>query len=331
MRKILAALVSTSAVIAVFLACGPVGQTRETVTKATVDAWMTDLSNWGRWGDEDQLGSVNLITPEKRKQAAALVRDGVSVSLARNVEKEEAADNPRPFVHRMLNTGDKLSGGQFVSDEYTVGYHGFAHTHMDSLTHMSYQGKSYNGFEIAEVKEDGTPHLAIPNFKTGIFTKGILMDIPKLKGVDYLEPGTPIYPEDLAAWEKQAGFKVEPGDVVFIYTGRWKLRDEKGPWAASQKSAGLYASSAKWLRERDIAMIGSDASSDVKPSGVEGVNSPIHQLMLVAFGTPIFDNCDLEDLAAECRRRNRWEFLLTAAPIPVGRGTGSPLNPIATF
>ena len=331
MKKILGTLISTFAVIAVFLACGPSGQTRETVTKATADAWMTDLSNWGRWGDEDQLGAVNLITPEKRKQAVALVQDGVSVSLARNVEKEEAADNPRPFVHRMLNTGDKLSGGQFVSDEYTVGYHGFAHTHMDSLTHMSYQGKSYNGFEIAQVKEDGTPHLAIPNFKTGIFTKGILMDIPKLKGVDYLEPGTPIYPEDLAAWEKQAGFKVEPGDVVFIYTGRWKLRDEKGPWAASQKSAGLYASSAKWLRQRDIAMIGSDASSDVKPSGVEGVGSPIHQLMLVAFGTPIFDNCDLEDLAVECRRRNRWEFLLTAAPIPVGRGTGSPLNPIATF
>ena len=126
------ALISTFAVIAVFLACGPAGQTRETVTKATVDAWMTDLSNWGRWGDEDQLGAVNLITPEKRKQAAALVQDGVSVSLAHNVEKEEAADNPRPFVHRMLNTGDKLSGGQFVSDEYTVGYHGFAHTHMDS-------------------------------------------------------------------------------------------------------------------------------------------------------------------------------------------------------
>ena len=329
MKKILGALISTFAVIAVFLACGPSGQTRETVTKATVDAWMTDLSNWGRWGDEDQLGAVNLITPEKRKQAAALVQDGVSVSLARNVEKEEAADNPRPFVHRMLNTGDKLSGGQFVSDEYTVGYHGFAHTHMDSLTHMSYQGKSYNGFEIAEVKEDGTPHLAVTNFKTGIFTKGILMDIPKLKGVDYLEPGTPIHPEDLAAWEKEAGFKVEPGDVVFIYTGRWKLRDEKGPW--SGKFAGLYASSAKWLRERDIAMIGSDAASDVMPSGVEGVRMPIHQLMLIAFGTPIFDNCDLEDLAVECRRQNRWEFLLTAAPIPVDRGTGSPLNPIATF
>ena len=331
MKKILAALVSTSAVIAVFLACGPSAQTRETVTKATVDAWMKDLSNWRRWGEDDQLGTVNLITPEKRKQAAALVKEGISVSLARNVEKEEAPDNPDPFGHRMLSTGDKLAGGQFVSDEYTVSYHGLAHSHMDSLAHMSYQGKSYNGFEIAKVTEDGAPHLAVTRFKTGIFTKGILMDIPKLKGVDYLEPGTPIYPEDLAAWEKEAGFKVEPGDVVFIYAGRWKLRDEKGPWAAQQKSAGLYASSAKWLRERDIAMLGSDASSDVQPSGVEGVGSPVHQLMLISFGTPIFDNCDLEDLAAECRRQNRWEFLLTAAPIPVDRGTGSPLNPIATF
>ncbi len=104
MKKILAALISTSAVIAIFLACGPSAQTRETVTKATIEAWMTDLSNWGRWGAEDQLGTVNLITPEKRKQAAALVKEGVSVSLARNVEKEEAPDNPAPFGHRMLST-----------------------------------------------------------------------------------------------------------------------------------------------------------------------------------------------------------------------------------
>ena len=146
-----------------------------------------------------------------------------------------------------------------------------------------------------------------------------------------LEPGTPIYPEDLEAWERESGVKVEPGDVVFIYTGRWKRRDSQGPWNASQGAAGLYANAAKWLHERDIAMLGSDGASDVMPSRVEGVLQPIHQMMLIAMGTPIFDNCDLETLAVECRRRNRWEFLLTAAPIPVGQGTGSPLNPIATF
>ena len=323
----------TSAALGFFLvfACGPAGSSRETVTKETVDGWMTELSNWGRWGADDQLGTLNLITPEKRKQAAALVKAGISVSLAREVEKEEAIDNPSPFGHRMLSTGDKPIIGQFVSDEYTVQYHGYAHSHMDSLTHMSYEGKMYNGFEMAEVQATGAPKLAVTNVKNGIFSKGILMDIARLKGVDYLERGTPIYPEDLAAWEKESGVKVEAGDVVFVRTGRWKLRDEKGPFDASAKSAGMYASCVKWFRERDIAMIGSDAASDVMPSGIRGVGQPVHQLFLVALGTPIFDNCDLEALAEECARQKRWEFLLTAAPLPVGGGTGSPLNPIATF
>jgi len=324
-------LLAISALAILILACGPSAVSQSSVDKAQVDAWMQELSNWGRWGDDDQKGTVNLITPEKRRQAAGLVKEGVSVSLARLVEKTQAADNPRPFGHNMLNTGDAPGAGQFVSDEYSVAYHGYAHTHMDALAHMSYQGKSYNGFEMAKVIAAGTPHLAVTNFQEGIMTKGVLMDIPRLKGVDWLEPGTPIYPEDLAAWEKESGVKVEPGDVVFIYTGRWKRRDAEGDWAASDKSAGLYASSAKWLHEKDIAMLGSDAASDVMPSGIDGVNQPIHQLMLVALGTPIFDNCDLEALAAECRRLNRWEFMLTAAPIPVGGGTGSPLNPIATF
>lgn len=315
----------------ILLACTPGAVTQQTVDEAQVAAWMEELSNWGRWGADDHRGTINLITPEKRKQAAALVEDGVSVSLARDVEKTEAPDNPRPFGHVMLNTGDNPGGGQFVSDEYSVGYHGLAHTHMDALAHMSWKGQSYNGFSMAEVGDDGAPHLAVTNFKEGIFTKGVLMDIPRLKGVDWLEPGTPIYPEDLTAWERQSGVKVESGDVVFIYTGRWKRRDALGPWSGAEGWAGLHASAAKWLHERDIAMLGSDAASDVRPSGVDGVTQPIHQLTLIAMGTPIFDNCDLEAVAVASRERERWEFLLTASPIPVGQGTGSPLNPIATF
>lgn len=322
-------LLALSATILLASACSTGAVSQQSVDKAQVDAWMEELSNWGRWGDDDQRGTVNLITPAKRKQAAALVRDGISVSLARDVEKDSAPDNSRPFGHKMINTG--ATEGQFVSDEYSVGYHGLAHTHFDSLAHMSFEGKSYNGFPMAEVTEDGTPHLAVTNFKEGIFTKGILMDIPRLKGVDWLEPGTPIYPEDLTAWERESGVKVEPGDVVFIYTGRWKRRDALGAWDGDVGYAGLHASSAKWLHERDIAMLGSDSASDVRPSLVDGVVQPIHQLILIAMGTPIFDNCDLEALAVESRRRDQWDFLLTAAPIPVGQGTGSPLNPIATF
>ena len=157
------------------------------------------------------------------------------------------------------------------------------------------------------------------------------MDMARFKGVDYLEPGTPIYPEDLDAWEKKAHVKVGSGDVIFIRTGRWALRDAKGPWEASKKSAGLYASCAKWLKSRDVAMLGSDAASDVMPSGVEAVAQPIHTLVLVAMGMPIFDNCDLELLSKEAGRRQRWEFMLTAAPLAVPGATGSALNPVATF
>ena len=125
--------------------------------------------------------------------------------------------------------------------------------------------------------------------------------------------------------------KVTAGDVAFIRTGRWARRAAKRPWNVAARSAGLHASCAEWLHRRDVAMIGSDAASDVIPSGVEGVGQPIHQLMLIAMGVAIFDNCDLETLSQAANQRKRWDFLLTAAPLAVPGGTGSPLNAIATF
>jgi kynurenine formamidase len=292
---------------------------------------MKELSNWGRWGKSDQTGTVNLITPAKRKQAAALVKEGFSVSLARDTEKTKAIDNSSPFGHEMNNTGGNPAAGAFSIDTYSVLYHGYAHTHMDSLCHMFYQGKMYNGYSKDEIGAQGAKNLAVTAFKNGIFSRGILMDIPRLQGVPYLETNVPIHPSDLEAWEKKAGVQVGSGDLVFIRTGRWARRAAKGPWDVSKNSAGLYATCAKWLRQRDVAMVGSDAASDVAPSGVEGVTQPIHQLLLIAMGTPIFDNCDLEAVSEATNTRKRWEFLLTASPIPVTGGTGSPLNPIATF
>lgn len=312
------------------LALGLAAQTRPAITEATIDLWMKQLSNWGRWGKEDQLGAINLITPAKRRQAAALVKDGVSVSLAHETLKEKAPDNSSPFTHLMTANGVD-NPGQFSVDQYSVLYHGWAHTHMDSLCHIFYKGQMYNGFPQSGVTRNGATALSIANFKSGILTRGILMDIPKLKGVPYLEPGTAIYPEDLDAWEKKAGIKVTAGDVVFIRTGRWARRADKGAWDLPNKAAGLHASCARWLKQRDAAMLGSDAGSDVQPSGIPNVTHPIHRLVLIAMGMPIFDNCDLEALSREAAARGRYEFLLTAAPIPVPGGTGSPLNPIATF
>jgi kynurenine formamidase len=316
--------------LALFAAAAAPSASERNLTKADIDRWMTELSNWGRWGKDDQKGTVNLITPAKRKQAAALVKEGFAVSLARDTETNVAPDNPSPFRHKMTSTGTNRKS-DFAMDEYAVNYHGYAHIHMDSLCHMFYKGKMYNGFTDTDVTDQGAMKNAVTNFKNGIFSRGILMDIPKLKGVPYLELGTAIYPEDLEAWEKQAGIKVGSGDIVFIYTGRWARRAAKGPWDASQGSAGIYASSVKWLKQRDVAMVGSDAASDVMPSKVAGVTQPVHQLLLIAMGTPIFDNCDLEAVAKAARERNRWEFLLTASPLAATGGTGSPLNPIAVF
>jgi len=300
------------------------------LTKTGIDRMMKELSNWGRWGKDDQLGAMNLITPAKRKQAAALVKEGVSISLAHDTNTQTALDNPQPYEHSMTLSGIG-NRGQFSLDKIGVSFHGYQHTHLDALCHMFWQGKMYNGFSQEKVTKEGASKLSIANLKQGVFTRGILIDLPKLKGVAYLEPGTAIYPEDLEAWEKKTKIKVTPGDVIFVRTGRWARRSAVGPWDVSRNSAGLHASCANWIRQRDVAIIGSDVASDLLPSGIEGVSHPIHQLVLVAMGVYIFDNCDLEALSEACDKRNRWDFLLTASPIAVAGGTGSPLNPIATF
>ena len=309
-------------------------QSHPVVTHEMFDGWMTELSNWNRWGKDDQMGAVNLITPAKRKQALTLVKEGVSFSLARDAETEKAVDNSAPVVHQMTRTGVTGQRGDFggSADTFFISYHGYAHTHMDSLCHFFYKGKMYNGFPMEEVTAQGAGKNSVLNFKNGIITRGILMDIARLKGVDYLEPGTPIYPEDLDAWEKKAHIKVGSGDVVFIRTGRWARRDAKGPWSVQEVGlAGLHAGCARWLKARDVAILGGDGAQDVLPSGVEGVAQPIHNLVIVAMGMPIFDNCDLELIGREANRRQRWEFLITAAPAAVPKATGSVLNPIATF
>jgi len=302
-------------------------QSTHKLTKADVDRLMTQLSNWGRWGKADQMGTVNLITPEKRQAAAKLVTEGFSVSISRNTDSTKAVDNDVPFGHKMMIG----VGGEFNMDEYDVAYHGFANTHFDALSHVFYQGKMYNGFPQTSVTDAGAGQLAVTAYRDGILTRGVLIDIAWLKGVKYLEPSTAIYPEDLDAWEKKTGVRVGSGDAVFIRTGRWARRAEKGPWDASTHSAGLHASCAKWLKDRDVAVLGSDGSHDVLPSLVDGVAWPVHQILLVAVGMPLFDNCDLENLAKAAASRNRWTFLFSAAPLAVQGGTGSPVNPTATF
>ncbi len=305
-------------------------ETRGTeIGAAEIETWLEELSNAGRWGDDDQLGTVNLITPEKRKAAATLVKEGISVSLAHPTLTDSNLDNANPWEHALLLSGE--TQGPWAVDRLAVVFHGYAHSHLDAACHMFHDGKMYNGYPRESVTAQGCGEMAIDALRDGIFTRGVLMDLPRLRGERWLEPGTPIYPQDLEAWEEQAGVRVGEGDVLLIRTGRWARRDSEGAWDVSALSAGLHASCAPWLRERGVAVLGSDVASDVFPSRVEGYSHPVHLLVLVAMGMPIFDNLDLEALAEEAQKQRRWEFLLTAAPMPIPGGTGSPLNPIATF
>jgi kynurenine formamidase len=302
------------------------GPSHAPVSKQQIDAWKKDLSNWGRWGKDDERGALNLITPAKRKQAAALVKEGVTVSLALDADTVKAIDNPNPYDHKMLGIG---------SDYIGVAMHGWAHTHLDSLAHVNYDGVFYNDYhpdpKVVE-QQSGHAKNSISNMKNGILTRGILIDVPRLKGVPYLEPGTPIYSEDIEAWEKKAGIKVSSGDALFIRTGVWPYRQKFGPWVRGRngKDAGLDATVIPWLKQRDIAVLGSDHPQGVNPSKTEMPNA-VHDFALVTLGIPLLDNCDLEALAEAAASRNRWEFMLTVAPLPVRGATGSPVNPIATF
>jgi kynurenine formamidase len=225
-----------------------------------------------------------------------------------------------------------LDSGGHAMDLYTIWYHGSVITHIDSLCHYSFQGKIYNGFDRANIAQGpGCVQNGVENQKNGIMTRGILVDMPLLKQVPYLEPGTAVTASDLEAWEKFAGVKVRSGDALFLRTGRWAQRAQKGPWNVAASAAGFHASVLPWLKQRDVVLLGNDAVTDVQPSGIQGSPRPIHQVAIVAMGLPLVDVMDLEAVAKEAAARKRWEFLLTAAPVPVLGGTGFPLNPIATF
>ena len=297
---------------------------------ADIDRMMKEISNWGRWGKDDQKGTVNLITSAKRKQAIGLAREAMVISLAHAQDSRKAPDNVYPLVQDVYATGDGAPGMGAGMDTYTMRYHGTYFTHMDALCHMFYNGRTYNDHPQQIVSRAGASALDITAFQEGIVTRGVLMDIPRLRGVPYLEPGAAIYPEDLDAWEKRAQLKVTSGDMVIIRTGRWARRAAKGPWSLDTV-AGIHATCARWLKERDAAVLASDGISDVKPSRVEGLSDPIHKLVIVALGMPMLDNCDLENLSNTASRLRRWEFMVTAAPMVVPGGTGSPLNPLAIF
>ena len=193
---------------------------REPMTSTDVLAFHDTLSNWGRWGPEDQLGTLNLITPEVTAAAAATVHSGRSVSCARPLDTRPSADNPTPVAHHMTGTATEGMG----ADYFAIASHGFATSHVDALCHIFHEGKLYNGYPAETVTAHGATQFGIHQLHDGIVTRGVLLDMPALRGVDALQPGEPIFPEDLESAEKTTGVNIQTGDALLVRTGRWRWR-----------------------------------------------------------------------------------------------------------
>ncbi len=323
-------LASFSIVLIGVLGCTVYGQPNRAdnapgATRAQFERWMSELSNWQRWGPDDQLGAANLITPAKRLEALSRVDTGLTVSLGHDVVDEVGSDPNRPFDLDMIISFDP----DRIRDRLDIDYHGGFFSHLDAVCHVVYDGKIFNGHDFRQtVTQDGCAQLGITGLEDGVVTKAVLVDIPRLRGVPYLEPGTRVYREDIEAWERQTGVRVEAGDVLLIRTGRWARREALGDEAGT---AGLDASFLPFLAERDVALLGGDTAHEVRDN-IPGFDvTVIHKFTIVARGMNLFDNLDLEEVAETAARLERWEFLFMASPVRVPKGTGSPINPIAMF
>ena len=299
------------------------------VTKAQADRWMTELSNWGRWGKDDQLGALNLITPEKRRQAMALAKSGTVISLERKIVPSRAPDETKAdgkphgvafydIRFKTFPAGDPRGNDGFSSDIQESHVHG-PMTHLDALCHDSANGKLYNGYPLETVSQEvGCTRLGLDNVKEGIVTRGILIDMTRLKSASSREPGTRVYVDDIDAWEKQTGLKISPGDALFVYNPARPGAQPPVP------AAGFDLSVVPWMKARGVAV-----TSNVM--AIADDRHADHRLVLVALGTYLLDGVALDDLAETAARLNRWEFMLVVAPLQVPGSTGSIVNPLAMF
>jgi kynurenine formamidase len=298
------------------------------------DRLFDEVSNWGRWGSDDQRGTLNFLTPSMMANAAKLVRAGRSVSMGRPIDTVASVDNPNQAIHHMIRGYDTTNSNNYV--QYAADYlgssmHGVAHAHFDALCHIAYRGKLYNGRPLDLVTSEGAKSMDITQYGQGIVGRGVLLDIPRLRHVKWLEPGDIVTTEELEAAEKQEGVKLGEGDIFVFRTGHYKRRVELGPWDVDNGRAGLHPNAMKLLHERKIAAFFPDGDGEVKPSTVESVSAPVHALQIASMGLACADSLQLEEVSQECEREGRWDFMAVAAPLRLQGGTGSLVNPLAIF
>lgn len=290
-------------------------------------------SNWGRWGGDDERGTLNLVTTDNVLRGSATVRSGEVVSLGRPLDVDAPPYYPqgldRAVKHEMVTSWSSNAGGdvQAASDQVHVQCHGLDNTHMDAICHIGHRGVGYNARDFRTMVDD-TGASSCDILAAGpVVTRGVLVDVPRMRGIDHLPGGEPVTEEDL----RRAAPDVHPGDALLIRTGRARAGDE-GRTATEKYGpiAGLHHGAMKVVSELDVGILGSDGSADNFPA-VDENRLPIHVLSLVHLGLHLLHNLALEELAAGLAQRGRTDFLLVAAPLALPRGTGSPIAPVAVL
>jgi kynurenine formamidase len=292
------------------------------------------VSNWGRWDDDGQRGALNHLTPARTAAAGRLVHSGETVTLSQTLKTEARIDVPEPADHHMtmLTDVDIGSGSvRFAKDYVGVDYHNDGHSHIDAFAHVAFEGSLFDGKPDWSVTPQGAQVGGIDVLKDGLVGRAVLLDVPRVRDVPWVEPGEHVFRDDLEAAEREQGVRVGAGDILLVRTGHTRRLTELGPWDTREAKSGLHPTAALFLADRKVAALGSDGNNDTAPSTTEGVAFPMHVLALNAMGVHLLDYLQFEDVAPHCEAIGRWEFLFVAAPLRIVRGTGSPLNPIAIF
>jgi kynurenine formamidase len=311
--------------------------TQDAMSAQQFETLFQSVCNWGVWGADDQRGTLNYITSESVRSAAGLVRSGRTVSMAVPMNKVAGPDNPHPVAHYMSQVFDDSSAGSepgFALDYLAGEIHGDCHTHIDALCHVAYKGRLYNGRSASEITARGPNFQDITTYAHGIVGRGVLLDIPRMRGARWLEPGEAVDSDELERCEQAEGVRLREGDILIFRTGHHRRRLEVGPWNNGydgEGKAGLHPTAISLLHDRKVAAFFPDGDGETVPSHVEGVAYPIHALQIVAMGMICADSLNLEDVSIACEEERRWEFLVVGAPLRLPGGTGSFFNPVAIF
>jgi kynurenine formamidase len=295
------------------------------VTEDEVLDLFSSCSNHSRWGAEDQLGTLNLITPEIRLAALATVQSGDVVPLGAPLEV--GTSRQRPPSARL----EVWRAGTSALDTLTLTIHGYEATHLDALGHTFMDGRTWAAQpQDRVIAANGLLFASVEPAAAGIVTRGVLLDVAAVRGVPFLRPGEGIGVADMEHAERRAGVRVGSGDALFIRAGHAVRVERDGPHDEEGPHEGVLPEVLPWLRERDVAVYAGDCI-ELRPSGYERVPAPLHQIANVAMGLWILDCPDLERLAAACQSHGRSTFAVVIAPLRIRGGTGSAVNPLALF